>query len=214
MSMKATASLISSNKSCGVSRPRYCSAVQKVFIRLALAFALAATLIHPQCTRATSVLAPDFDTLVRRAELIFSGRVTSQRAEWRKIDGQRSIVTLVTFEVLNVHKGSAARAVELQFLGGKIGDAELEVDLMPRFSTGERAVLFVEKNGAQASPLVGFCHGKFGVRSDESVVTYNGAPFGDVKEIGRRQAQRDLARTMSHAAFAERIRAAAQKGNP
>ena len=86
---------------------------------------------------ATSVLAPDFDGMVRRADLIFTGRVTGQRAEWRKFDGQRSIVTLVRFEVLGIHKGQAGRNVELQFLGGKIGEASLHVDAMSKFHVGE-----------------------------------------------------------------------------
>src|SRR5689334_19518044 len=92
-------------------------------------------------TLATSVLAPDFESMVRQSDLIFTGRVSGQRAEWRSIEGQRSIVTLVTFDVLGVHKGQASRTIELQFLGGKIGHASLDVDAMPKFQNGERAVL-------------------------------------------------------------------------
>lgn len=170
-------------------------------------------LVAISSARATTVLAPTFEELVRDAELIFTGRVTAQRAEWRNGGRQRGIVTVVTFEVLDVHKGKAERSIELQFLGGKIGDAELRVDLMPKFAVGERAVLFVEHNGAQASPLVGFCHGKFNLLSDDSVVAHDGAPVRDVNELGQPRVRRNGARALLRREFNERIRVAAQKGN-
>jgi hypothetical protein len=162
---------------------------------------------------ATSVRAPDFNQLIRGADLIFTGRALRQRSEWRRIDGQRSIVTLVTFEVLNVHKGQAGATVQLQFLGGKIGDAALRVDGMPSFHPGERAVLFVDQNGANASPLVGFYHGKFNVLTDDSIAQHDGAPLSDVAEIGRTRVRLAHPRAMTHEAFATRIRNAARNGN-
>jgi hypothetical protein len=164
--------------------------------------------------QATSVLAPDFETMVRRADLIFTGRVTGQHAEWRNVAGQRSIVTLVTFDVLGVHKGRAGRTVSLQFLGGKIGPASLDVEAMPKFHAGERAVLFVEQNGVNASPLIGFFHGKFNVLTDGTMTHYDQTPLGDVREIGKSRAQRGTAaRAMSQTEFAGKIQAAAQKAN-
>ena len=186
--------------------------MQKQIARFALAFALVCAFIRPPCAHATTVLSPKFDTMVRRAELIFTGRTTAQRSEWRNIDGQRSIVTIVTFEVLGLHKGSAGRTVELQFLGGKVGDAELRVDLMPKFNVGERAVLFVENNGVQASPLVGFCHGKLNVQSDDSIATYDGTPLNDVNEIGKPHGKHDGVRGMSRKELVSKISAALQKG--
>ena len=56
---------------------------------------------------ATGVIAPTFDQLVKRADLIFTGQVLSRRAEWRDNGGQKSIVTLITFGVRAVHKGHA-----------------------------------------------------------------------------------------------------------
>jgi hypothetical protein len=182
-------------------------------VRLAFALALGCAFLFSPSARATTVLTPSFDELVAEAELIFTGRVTAQHAEWRQVGGKRSIVTLVIFEVLDVLKGKSGRTIELQFLGGRIGDAELRVDLMPKFVIGDRAVLFVEKNGAQASPLVGFCHGKFGVLSDDSIITNEGAPVTDVNELGKPRARRDGARALSRREFTEKVRVAAQKGN-
>lgn len=179
--------------------------------RLAL---VAAVLEGGSFVEATSVLAPDFETMVRRADLIFTGRVTTQHAEWRNIGGQRSIVTLVTFDVLGVHKGHAERTIKLQFLGGKIGPASLDVEAMPKFHAGERAVLFVEQNGVNASPLIGFFHGKFNVLTDGTMTHYDQTPLGDVREIGKARPRRGTAsRAMSQQEFATKIQAAAQKAN-
>src|SRR3954463_2272025 len=84
-------------------------------------------------TGATTVIAPRFETLVDRAELIFTGQVTSQRSEWKDNNGQKSIVTLVNFAVQQVHKGRADSTVALQFLGGTVADTTLSVADMPKF---------------------------------------------------------------------------------
>ena len=115
---------IISNTVCGATLNRYLTPVfyRKLFHagRIAVAAcACLAPLTFP--VRATSVLAPRFEALVDRADLIFAGRVTSQHSEWRDLNGQRAIVTLVTFSVERTHKGRAEPAVTLQFLGGRVG---------------------------------------------------------------------------------------------
>lgn len=141
---------------------------------------------------ATSVLAPSFELLVDRAELIFTGQVISQRSEWRSNDGQKSIVTLVTLAVQQVHKGHASSSVTLQFLGGTIGEVSLDVAEIPKFKPGERVVLFVEGNGINASPLVGFYHGKFSLQRSraglETVLRHNGEPFLASSRSGAKEA--------------------------
>jgi hypothetical protein len=175
---------------------------------------LAALLCFPPRLDATSVLSPGFNELVREADLIFTGRATHQRSEWRRIDGRRSIVTLVTFQVLGVHKGRAGGSVQLEFLGGRIGDATLRVDGMPEFHIGERALLFAEANGVNASPLVGFHHGKFNVLTDESIAQHDGTPVADIAEIGRPRPRRAAgSRPITHEAFTRHIRQATQQRN-
>jgi hypothetical protein len=143
--------------------------------------------------RATSVIAPPFETLVDAAELIFSGQVISQRSEWRNIDGKKSIVTLITLGVQQVHKGRAGSIVTLQFLGGTIGHTSLDVAEMPHFKNGERVVLFVASNGTAVSPILGFFHGRFSVRKGadgrDEVVQHDGQPLIETAEIGRAKAK-------------------------
>ncbi len=161
---------------------------------------------------ATSVIAPSFDDLVTHADLIFTGQVISQHSEWRSKDGQRSIVTIVKFGVEQVHKGRAGVTVKLEFLGGAIGAVALEVSDMPKFSQGERVVLFVEKNSVNASPLIGFYHGKFLLRKDsagrDAVLKHNGEALVDVAELGRaKRAGAALIQSgLSHEEFAGKVR--------
>jgi hypothetical protein len=169
---------------------------------------------------ATSVIAPSFDELVSRADLIFTGKVISQKSEWRNIDGQRSIVTLVQFGVEEVHKGRAGLTVKLQFLGGAIGAVTLDVSEMPKFSQGERVVLFVEKNSVNASPLIGFYHGKFSVHKDASgrdaVLKHNGQALVDVAELGRakRAGVGAIQSGISHDEFAGKVRERVSRHSP
>ena len=58
---------------------------------------------------------------------------------------------------------------QLEFLGGTIGDSTMDVIGMPKFTVGQRSVLFVSSSRA-ASPLVGFMHGRFRVERDSAGV--------------------------------------------
>jgi len=131
----------------------------------------------------------------------------------RNTGRQKSIVTLVSFRVQAVHKGRADSVVTLQFLGGTVGDVTLDVSDMPKFKPGERVVLFVEKNGASASPLIGFYHGKFSLQKDASgrdvVLKHNGEPLADVAELGhaKRPGTRHVSRFLTKSSPAKYGRA-------
>src|SRR5829696_353540 len=181
-------------------------------------FCTCIALMFAPSLKATSVVAPRFETLVDVAELIFSGQVISQRSEWRNIDGKKSIVTLITLGVQQVHKGRAGNTVTLQFLGGTIGDVTLDVAEMPRFKNGERVVLFVANNGTAVSPILGFFHGRFSVRKGadgrDEVVQHNGQPLIETAEIGRGKAKGATAsqQGLSPEDFSRKIRERTTRG--
>jgi hypothetical protein len=212
-SLRGASAPLNSNTVCGVALNRYLTPVfcRKLFHggRVAIAAsACLALLTFP--ARATSVLAPRFEALVDRADLIFAGRVTSQHSEWRSLNGQKAIVTLVSFSVERTHKGRADSAVTLQFLGGRVGQVTMDVAEMPQFKTGERVVLFVEDNGNAASPVIGFFYGRFSLRKDgngrDTVLQHDGAPLVDVAEIGRgKSAGGATRRALSHEEFAAKV---------
>ena len=164
-----------------------------------------------QCD-ATTVIAPRFEKLVDRADLIFTGHVISQQSRWQESNGQRVIMTFVSFAVQQVHKGRANSSVTLQFLGGTVGNVTLDVTETPKFKQGERVVLFVEGNGVNVSPVVGFYHGKFVLQRDSSgrdnVLQHNGEPLVSVTQLGRAKSAAIAARReqgISHEEFLSQI---------
>lgn len=150
---------------------------------------LAALVVLPCAGRSTSVRAPEFSELVSRADSVVRAKVTGVRSEWRGRDETRRIVTLVTFRVERVLIGQAPPMLELEFLGGQVGDDRFEISGMPVFKVGDKDILFVERNGRQLCPLVGFTHGRYliveGAAQGESatVARNNSVPLESVDEI-------------------------------
>jgi hypothetical protein len=139
--------------------------------------------------RATTVVPTTFSEMVSRAEMIVTGEVLSRRCEWTGTGSERCIVTVVTVQVQRVHKGTPPARLELQFLGGTVGDATLEVPGVPQFKIGERSILFVEKNRRTFCPLAGVYHGKLTIEREpqtgrEILVRYNRRALTDTREIG------------------------------
>ena len=138
---------------------------------------------------ATTVIAPTWDQLVSQAELIFQGTVTDVQSRWEGEGKNRHIQTYVTFKVDDQVKGKAGSSYTISMLGGTVGEETMEVTDAPRFKTGDRDILFVEHNGSQFIPLVGIMHGRFRVQRDsaghEFIATHDGAPLGDVTQLGR-----------------------------
>ena len=91
----------------------------------------------------TTVIAPTFTELVSKANLIFVGQVASVRAIWETTPQGRAIITIVTFRVEDVWKGSVGAMTQLEFLGGTLDGMTLDVVGMPNFTVGQRDVLFV-----------------------------------------------------------------------
>ena len=137
---------------------------------------------------ATTVIAPDFDSLVSQAEVIFQGTVSEVRSQWIGEGAERRIVSFVTFKVDDAIKGNPGPSYTLRMLGGTVDGRTLEVTDAPKFKTGDRDILFVEHNGSQFIPLVGIMHGRFQVKQDktgrEVLMTANGQPLVDVAQLG------------------------------
>jgi hypothetical protein len=139
--------------------------------------------------RATTVVAPTFDELVTRAQVVFVGDTVDVRPRWVSTPSGRAIVTAVTFRVERVLKGELGGQTVLEFLGGTIGEDRLEIVGMPRFRMGDRDVLFVDNRGKPMSPVVALMHGRFRVLRDpatgrESVARFNFEPLASVASLG------------------------------
>jgi hypothetical protein len=176
-------------------------------LRRLVPLALVCTLLGTGVANSTTVIAPTFTELVSKANLIFVGQVASVRAIWEPTPQGRAIITIVTFRVEDVWKGSVGAMTQLEFLGGTLDGMTLDVVGMPNFTAGQRDVLFVGDTVKTMSPLVGFMHGRFRVERDlasgvDRVRTHDGRSLPDVGEIGANRPPSFLSMTpMRLAAF-------------
>jgi hypothetical protein len=160
---------------------------------------------------ATTVIPPTFEQLVQQAELIFEGTVTDVQSIWEGEGAQRHIDTYVTFQVADSVKGDASSSYTIRMLGGTVGDETMMVTDTPKFSVGDREILFVEHNFDQFVPLVGISHGRFHVQSDKEtgrdiVVNSEGEPVRDVTKLGREEESVSAEEAISPAQFKSEIR--------
>src|SRR6266404_6786688 len=135
---------------------------------------------------ATIVVPPTFEQLVQQAELIFQGTVTDVRSVWEGEGAQRHIDTYVRFQIDESVKGNATSSYTIRMLGGTVGDETMEVTDSPKFTVGDREILFVEHNNEQFVPFVGINHGHFRVQHEEQTGR-------DIITNGEGEAIRDLA---------------------
>jgi len=171
--------------------------------------------------RATTVIAPDFDTMVGTSDYIVRAVVRSVHSEWRPNPdqpGHRYIGTLVELDVKEIIKGTPPSPLVLDLVGGRVDDRELTIDGAPKFVAGEESILFVKGNGRQIVPLVGMHHGYYPVKRDkrtgqDQVLRSNGKPLYNERETALPDsaasvtATRDpQARPLTATDFATRIR--------
>jgi hypothetical protein len=137
---------------------------------------------------ATTVIPPNFDQLVSRAQVIFEGEVTNLQSQWIGEGAQHRIVTFVTFKVDDTVKGDPGASYSIRMLGGTVDGRTMEVTDAPKFTVGDHDLLFVENNGSQFIPLVGIQHGRFRVQKDQTgrdtLLTGEGRPLTDVNQLG------------------------------
>lgn len=116
---------------------------------------------------ATTLVQLSFDEIVASSELVFEGRVVSVEA---RETGPRSIHSYVQFEILDVIKGDYPDSrLTLRFLGGLVGNRQMEVTEMNVPEQGETGIYFVESlRELQIHPLVGWSQGHFLTRQDDS----------------------------------------------
>lgn len=138
--------------------------------------------------RATTVIAPDFDHLVSRAQVIFEGDVTAVQSQWMGEGAEHRIVTYVTFKVDDALKGDAGASYTIRMLGGTVDGRTMTVTDAPKFAVGDHDLLFVENNGSQFVPLVGIAHGRIRIQKEQDgadlLMTGEDQPLADVNQLG------------------------------
>jgi hypothetical protein len=150
-----------------------------------LAFALG-QLTLPVPATATTAIERSLPELVQRAEVIAIGVVT-HIYEHRDPERQTPF-TLVTFSNLTVLKGTLGAELTLSFLGGRILDGQiLKLSGLPRFTVGEKVIVFCAGNQRDIIPLVGLWQGLLRVRFDpqrktEIVLNHSHTPILGIRE--------------------------------
>jgi hypothetical protein len=131
----------------------------------ALTFAAAVASSLP--TAASIVIALDLPSMVTRADHIAVVDVVSVKAAW---DARHErILTTIDLAVVESWKGPALPASHFTLVqpGGTVGDTEMIVQGMSRFSPGERAVVFL-RGRPEAAGVVGMAQGKRAVVHEAS----------------------------------------------
>jgi hypothetical protein len=114
---------------------------------------------------ATTVVERPFPELVQQAEIITIGTVIEVREEWDAT--QQAPLTVVTFSDLTTLKGPQTGSLTLYFLGGHTAEGMyLAIPGVPRFTVGEKNVVFSAGNRRDFCPLVGIWQGRLRVQFD------------------------------------------------
>ncbi len=124
------------------------------------------TILLPLHALATTVVPPEFPTLVNESDYIVHAIVRDVRSEKRERNGNPRIVTLVELDIREVVAGHPPAVVVLELLGGRVGDEVMTVSGQPQFAPGDEEILFVKNNGRSISPLYGMMFGRYHVRTD------------------------------------------------
>lgn len=170
--------------------------------------------------RATTVIAPTFNELVAESEVIARVEVTAVRPTWVESPQGRIIKTFVSFRVVRALKGTPAAELTLPFLGGELDGETMRVSGMPRFTIGQKDIVFLsDTRGVQFSPLVGLMHGRYRVQTDAAtsrdyIARDDGAPLESEADVQLPQAAnspanrlKSVSRALSPADFESRISA-------
>lgn len=193
-------------------RSLFCGGLSRSCLLAAAACGLMAS-----STRATTVVPPDFDSLVKNADYVVRAVVKSVNSEYRNTPHGRAIFTKVELQVLETITGTPPSPLVLEMLGGTVDGVTLTVDGTPKFHVGDEDILFVQNNGRQYYPLVGIMNGKYPIKRDASgaaiVTRSNGAPLYDEHEVKQAMSAPGVAATqhagqqpLSPEAFTGKIR--------
>ena len=125
--------------------------------------AAVAVIGRPLSAWASVIVELDTPNMVRRADHVAVVDVVAARAAWD--DKHERIVSTIELSVVETWKGTNMSAARLTVVqpGGTVGDLTMVVVGMPRFSPGERALVFLA-GPAHHATVVGMTQGKRRVR--------------------------------------------------
>lgn len=115
--------------------------------------------------RATTLVSMSLDQLTQASSDVVQAHVINQVSRWN--DSHTQVLTITTFAVTQTYKGGASTRVEIEQLGGTIGNMRVFVPGDVAFRTLEDYVLFLEPAaGTSRYHLVGMTQGAYRVYAD------------------------------------------------
>jgi hypothetical protein len=128
--------------------------------------AISAALFAQGAAHATTLPYKGVDKLVAEADGIVIGTVRQVQSTE---ESQKDIETYVTLDNLKVLGGRfAAPTLTLRLKGGRVDNEILFIDGTPQFKQDERVLMFVQGNGRDIVPLVGWTQGVFRLMTDKA----------------------------------------------
>jgi hypothetical protein len=179
-----------------------------LMVRLQRLLALGAALCASAPLNATTYPPVTFNELVLRADVIFVGEVADARPFPLQTREGTIVKTRVVFRVTDPIFGTASALETFDFLGGEWNGLEMGVAGMPRFTIGDRRVVFARRERS-INPIVGFTQGLLHVSRDsrgvDRVFTLERVPLAAPESIGTRPQAAASAGPMALADFRARV---------
>ena len=111
---------------------------------------------------ATTVLKMSIDKMSAEAALVVVGEVTGTTSAWTP--DQTTIYTTITIKVEKCVAGQCPDTILIKQRGGTVGEATLYIPGMPKFSQGQKVLLFLD-HSYEGEPghhsVIGMCQGMF-----------------------------------------------------
>ncbi len=118
---------------------------------------------------ATTLARMSIEQMARKAPLIVRARCTSNYTAW----DAGEIWTFTNFEVEDTWKGSVPAAITIRLLGGRMATLTSTISGIPRFQTGEEAVLFLEPTPRGDFSVMSWAQGTMRIRRNIRTGTEN-----------------------------------------
>src|SRR5262249_46534228 len=160
--------------------------------------------LHAATAGATTFVGMNERVLARSADAILVGRIARLETV---ADRAGAISTLVTVDVEQAYKGHVGSTLTLKQPGGRIGDRMLWIAGSPRFTQGERQLLFVSAHRDGTARTTAFGLGQFSLTTHPRTGATMGGRTLDELGLGARPVRRvplaRLLRTLRRAVAAD-----------
>lgn len=169
----------------------------------ACAVFLIACLFAGRPLSATTLVPAEFGQMARESELIVRGTVVN--VEGQVVGARRTIETLVTLQVADTLKGTAAEQTVFRVPGGRVGRYRRVMVGAPEFSAGDEVILFLKGRAPAIAMPYGLSQGVYRVAHSGGTASVTPAVVTGAGRVTRGDPSR---RPLDPAAFARQVQAA------